>query len=132
MAEMSKVPNVKNMFCWLYLAIESGGTPGIDSHIIHASFRETRRRIDTCFVGKDFRNNAEAMRGRPVPRGHEKEDNASSGGDHLDDDFVCHMLLKSVEVVASEAAIYAASIFRGWLRKRGCDAVFVIHFKMSS
>ena len=55
------------------------------------------------------------MRGRPVPRGHEKEDNASSGGDHLDDDFVCHMLLKSVEgvVVAFEAAIYAAGIFRG-------------------
>ena len=54
------------------------------------------------------------MRGRPVPRGHKKEDNASSGEDHLDDDFVCHMLLKSVVVVvASEAAIYSACIFRG-------------------
>lgn len=54
------------------LAIKSSFSSRIDSDIVHASRRESRRRIDASLVGEDVRHNAEAVGGRPDER---KEDN---------------------------------------------------------
>ena len=57
----------------------------MNRNVIHASWRESRWRIDAAIVCEDVGNNTEAVGGRPAPAAKDVSEDCRNNGDHDDD-----------------------------------------------